>query len=243
MTTKFEDIKSQDDLDKAIRKATTQAVQEATTSLTEKNTELLGEVKTLKKKVVPEDELEGLRKTATDYETLKGEKMKGNEEYERLLNESKSQHATEIEKRDARIAKMDKQLRETLVSGKLTKALTTAKVNPGLLDAAITVLSSKVSVIEKDDKQIALVGDKTIPDYVKDWAESDEGKHFVLAGGGGGGGTGGDGSGGGSGGAEFEKFFDPKNVEFNKTEQAKVYKKDPKTYEQLSKKFAGGQDS
>lgn len=223
----------QKDVDSAVEKT----VKEATTTLTTKNTELLGELKTAKKAITPADEIERLKKVETDYEALKDDKMKGNSDYEKLLNTSKEQHGTELAGKDEIIASLNGQLNTTLVSDALTKALVSVKVNEGLMGAARTMLASQVSVIDQDGKKVALVGDKTIQQHVEDWAKSDEGKHFVLADQNGGGGSGGSGGGGG-GGTDNDKYFDPNNAEFNTTKQAEVYTKEgAPEYERLAEKF------
>lgn len=86
-----------------------------------------------------------------------------------------------------------------LIDNGLVSELTKHGVtNPISLKAAQAMLRSGVAISADGENRVAKVGDKTLSDYVKDWAASDEGKHFVTApansgGGANGGGTGGTG--------------------------------------------------
>lgn len=57
--------------------------------------------------------------------------------------------------------------------------------------AAMALLASQVKIEADGENRVAKVGDKALGDFVKEWAGSDEGKHFVAAPGNGGGGAGG----------------------------------------------------
>ena len=82
-----------------------------------------------------------------------------------------------------------------LADNGLSDALVKAGVNnPAHLKAVKALLQSQVQIVTEGDQRIAKVGDKSLADYVGEWAKSDEGKHFVSAannsGGGAHGGTG-----------------------------------------------------
>lgn len=66
-----------------------------------------------------------------------------------------------------------------------------------MLKAAQAMLRSNVQIEIDGDNRVAKFGDKALSEAIKEWAASDEGKHFVSAtvngGGGGTGGTGGTG--------------------------------------------------
>lgn len=68
-----------------------------------------------------------------------------------------------------------------LVDNGLTAALTAANVAPQYMDAAKAMLGSQVTVKQDGDKRIAVVGDKALGDFVKEWSQGDQGKHFVVA--------------------------------------------------------------
>lgn len=84
--------------------------------------------------------------------------------------------------------------RDLLVGGGLTQALVTANVAPKFLPAVTAMLKGKVEVKEVNGERQAFVGEKSLGDFIKEWSQGDEGKHYVEApangGGGAGGGTG-----------------------------------------------------
>lgn len=64
----------------------------------------------------------------------------------------------------------------------LTEGLAGINVtNPINLKAAKAMLAASVQVVTDGDKRITKVGDKTLAEHLKEWAASDEGKHFVAA--------------------------------------------------------------
>jgi len=69
-----------------------------------------------------------------------------------------------------------------LVDNGLVSELTKAGVtNPYHLKAAQALLKSQVQLVQDGETKLAKVGDKNLPDFVKEWANGDEGKHFVAA--------------------------------------------------------------
>lgn len=64
----------------------------------------------------------------------------------------------------------------------LTEALSSINVTNAInLKAAKAMLAAQVQVVTEGDKRITKVGDKALGDYLKEWANTDEGKHFVSA--------------------------------------------------------------
>ena len=76
-----------------------------------------------------------------------------------------------------------------MVENGLTEALLAANVAPQFVEAAKAMLGKGVTVATDGDTRKAVVGDKSLGDYVKEWAASDSGKHFVSAPANGGGGS------------------------------------------------------
>lgn len=87
--------------------------------------------------------------------------------------------------------------RNMLVESGLTSALVEANVAPQFMEAAKAMLGKAVTVKVDGDNRTPVVGDKSLGDYVKEWAASEAGKHFVTAPGNGGGGANGSPQGGG----------------------------------------------
>lgn len=84
--------------------------------------------------------------------------------------------------------------RQLLVDNGLVDALTKAGVTePVKLKAAKAMLTSGVQLVVDGDVRKAMIGDKPLSDAIKEWAGSDEGKHFVTAAQNAGGGAGGGG--------------------------------------------------
>jgi hypothetical protein len=79
--------------------------------------------------------------------------------------------------------------RKLLVENGLTDALTGANVAPQFMPAARALLEKQVEVKAEGDSRTAVVGDKSLSDFVKDWSQSDQGKVFIAAPANGGGGT------------------------------------------------------
>jgi hypothetical protein len=71
--------------------------------------------------------------------------------------------------------------RTMVVENGLTAALVENKVAPEFMDAAKALLSKGVAVKVDGDNRTAVVGDKPLGEHVKEWALSDQGKHFVTA--------------------------------------------------------------
>ena len=76
----------------------------------------------------------------------------------------------------------------------LTAALTGVKVASAFLPAVKALLAPKVVIKVEGDQRLPFVGDKSLGDFVTEWSQGDEGKHYVSANLNGGGGAGGGGN-------------------------------------------------
>lgn len=84
--------------------------------------------------------------------------------------------------------------RKLLLDTSLDAALSGVNVSPRYLKAARALLKEQAELVETDGKREVKIGDKALADAVKEWAGTDEGKHYIEApGNGGGGSTGGKG--------------------------------------------------
>jgi len=69
-----------------------------------------------------------------------------------------------------------------LVENGLSTALLEAGIKkPSYLKAAKAMLAGQVILTADGDKRVAMVGDKKLAEFIKDWAGGDEGKTFVDA--------------------------------------------------------------
>lgn len=218
-------------MDAETKKLIDDAVKEATSGLATKNKELLKDLKTTNEKFSKFDgvDIDSLMSAATELEKLKNDKMEKDGEYKQLLDKAKEEHALEIKKLQDDKASVEQKYVSNKKTGELARELAGIKVIPELLDVAITSLVDKVS-LDKEEKVIA--GDKPVADFVKDWAQTPVGKHFIMNGNSGGGGEGGDDSTNSN-----AKFFDKKHPEFSLTEQAKLANRNEAEYTALKKQY------
>lgn len=160
-------------------------IDQATEGLAKKRDELLGDQRKLKDdmKVLKDqiDEINAAKQKAEEEAAAKkGDVDTIRQNYEKKLK------ALE----DDKIA-LNGKLNSILIDGGLTDALAKANVSPVHMDLvkAYIKTSHKAEVIEKDGAPVAMIGDKPVSDFVKDWSQSDQGKHYVAAPNNGGGGA------------------------------------------------------
>jgi hypothetical protein len=155
-----------------VQEAIKKAVDDAVGPLVAKRDELLGEVKKLRKDsgIKPED----MERLEAELEQHKERATKAESEAKKFKTDAeKAAKALEAE------ATFNQRL---LVDNGLTDALTKAGVtNPAFLKAVKSTLASQMQVVTEGDQRVAKAGDKALADFVKEWATSDEGKHFVAA--------------------------------------------------------------
>ena len=68
-----------------------------------------------------------------------------------------------------------------LIDNGLTDELVKNGVAPQFLAATKAMFSSQAQIVAEGDTRTAKIGDKLVSDFVKEWAASDDGKHFVKA--------------------------------------------------------------
>ncbi len=205
---------TQDQLDKAIEKAVEKATGKFTTSLEKlktKNTELVTELQTARKKNA---DFEGFdpAEVKLALENAKAGERKALEdkgEYEKALKLANEQHATTVKDLTEKLEAASSGEKKLRTRTAIDNAMDEIKVAPGFKSAVRALHKSKISIIDQDGKPTAMVGDKSVTDYFKNWAETDEGKNFVGDNGAGGGGAGG---GGNQGGGENPYAKDTRNL-------------------------------
>ncbi len=142
----------------------------------------------------------------TENETLKATVNKATKDLKTIADErDKAVKTLETESTITLGMQRDRDLTEGLAAINVT--------NPINLKAAKAMLAAQVTVVTEGDKRITKVGDKPLADHLKEWAASDEGKHFVAAPNNSGGG----GNGGGNGNPALKTM---KRDEFTKLPQA-----------------------
>lgn len=185
--------------DPIVQDAIKAAVEAAVKPLADKRDELLGEVKKLRKEsaIKPED-LEAVEKERDELKTALTTAQKEAKTFSEAAKKADEALKTE--------ATFNHRL---LVENGLTDELTKAGVtNPAFLKAVKSTLASQVAVVVEGDTRIAKAGDKPLADFVKEWAASDEGKHFIAAPNNSGGG----GQGGGESGKDTSKMTSTQKI-------------------------------
>jgi phage I-like protein len=112
------------------------------------------------------------------------------------LSKSEKAYKADTEKLSKSLTEKDGALTKYLLDANLTDNLAKARVKPELMDAAKALLKMQATIKAENGEYSALIGDKPIGDFVKEWTGSDAGKHFVSADNNSGGGANGGGSNG-----------------------------------------------
>lgn len=172
-------------------------IAEAVDGLRQKNEQLLGEVKKLKKgRDIDPAEIQALESERDELRS----KLTAAEKAAKIATKD----AETIRKQLESEASFNQRL---LVDNGLTEALTKNGVtNPVHLKAAKALLMQGIKVELDGDNRVAKMGDKPLTDAITEWASGDEGKHFVAAPGNAGGGAAGGGAGNGGAGAAKGKL-------------------------------------
>lgn len=163
-----------------VKQAIADAVAEEVKGLKAKNTELIDQVKKLRKnaEIDPADmaaleaERDELKTKLTEQTKLAGKAAK------------------DLEAANKRATDLDAAFTGNLRDSALTEALAKANVtNPALMKAAKAMLAGAVQVVDENGTRVVKAGDKALTDYITEWAGGDDGKHFVTAPSGNGGGS------------------------------------------------------
>lgn len=197
-----------DQTDDKDQNATIEELRRSIVKLEEKNRELVAE-----KRRQGEGKID-----AAELERVEAERDKAREDLAAAQRELKTVSKT-AETATKALEAEKAHTNKLLVSDGLTKALAEAGVSdPKLQRAAAALLRTEhsIEVAIEGDARIAKVGDKALSEFVKSWAQGDDGKSFVAAPANGGGGA----TGGTGGGAKSWK-------EMTMTEQGQAYKENP----------------
>lgn len=123
------------------------------------------------------------------------------EELTSQLSKVQKESTKQIETLTKQLSEKEGAVSKYLIDSQLSDSLAKVGVKPEFMEAAKSLLKGQTTVKTDNGEYQALIGDKGIFDFVKEWSAGDSGKHFVQAPANSGGGAGGDG-GSGSGGAK-----------------------------------------
>lgn len=157
------------------KKALEDAVAAATNGLISKRDELLGEVRKLKAERGEADEVKA------ELDRLKEEKARKEGDFTTLEQRLKDTHAAELAKRDQQLTDQTAKINKLLIDNGLADALDAVNISPALKKAVTAMLREQVTVTELDGNLAAVVDNKPLNDFVKEWAGTDEGSAFVSA--------------------------------------------------------------
>jgi regulator of replication initiation timing len=147
------------------------AIDDAVAGLKAKNTELIGEVKKLRKgqEIDPED----FNRLKEDNDALA----------DKLAETQKAVKAAQTEAEKLKKAYADESgfTQKLLVDNGLTEALVKNGIAPQFLSAVKALFAGQTQVVTEGDSRSAKIGDKSLTEFVTDWSKTDEGKHFVAA--------------------------------------------------------------
>lgn len=181
-----------------------------------KNTELLDRLKKAREGGENSGEVDRLERELDEVRGKLNKAEADNRQAQR--DKEKAERAAATAEADR--AKENEFSRSLLIENGLTAALKEANVADELAAGAKALLGKDVSVKDAGDgKRELFVGDKSLGDYVKEWAASDAGKVYVKAPvNGGGGANNGTGQGGGS--KKLSEMTEAERIEMAKTNPA-----------------------
>jgi DNA repair exonuclease SbcCD ATPase subunit len=135
-----------------------------------KKNELLAELKTARKNAENSIDADKLQDKIESLETERDTLLKQQKENTKAL-----ETATKLLESESGFTS------KLLLDNGLTDALVKAGIAPQFLPAAKSLLSTQAKIIAEGDTRKAVIGDKELSAFVKEWTASDEGKHFVQA--------------------------------------------------------------
>lgn len=152
------------------------AIAEAKKGLEAKRDELLTEVKNLKAELRKTQDINPADLQAAEERAEKAEAA---------LKEAQGQVKALTTERDKAVKALESETgftQKLLIQDGLKSALLANGVkDEDFIDALSTKFAGAASVVVEGDVRKAMIGDKAVGDYVKEWAASDAGKKFVSA--------------------------------------------------------------
>lgn len=173
----IKELLESDEGKEAIKAAATAAAEEATKGLKSKNEELLGKLKKekedrdeLQKKI---DEAEEAKAKAEEEAVLKSGDI------EKITKQMEEKYNKLLDEKDTVLSETQTRLNKEVIDKGLTDALTQAGVAPQFIeDLRIAIKAKHKGEVTADG---ATLDGKPITDYVSEWSQSDQGKHYLSA--------------------------------------------------------------
>jgi hypothetical protein len=159
------------DITPEVQAAIDAAVEAATSGLKTKNQELLDK----NKKLMKGQEIDP--QTVVDLEA-QVDKLQGELS---ASQKSAKDSAKTLETLQGQLKAETGFTQKLLIDNGLTDELVKNGVAPQFLPAVKAMFAGQAQIVAEGDTRTAKIGDKSVSDFVKAWAVSDDGKHFVKA--------------------------------------------------------------
>lgn len=155
------------------------AAEKQVDGLKTKNDELLGKLG--KFKHIDPEMYEQLVEFKKEIDEGKRQKLLDDGDSEKIIEQMKSDHAKEIEKLTGERDGLSEENRKLIVSQSLSEAMSQAEIAGPYQEAFLALIGSKVAIADGEEGKRAVIGDKSVSDYVSEFVGTDTGKHFVKA--------------------------------------------------------------
>lgn len=208
-----------------------EALAKETEGLKAKRDELLGDLR--KAKDDKAELSERLQKLEDAQEAAERERAEAEGNVDQIREQVAKEYERKLEKKqkelDAANERAESELsqnRKLLIDNGLTDALTKANVAKDLIPAARARMKELgIELEDVEGQRQALIDGKPLSEYVSEWSQGDEGRHFVAAANNGGGGANGANGGGKA---------TPKLSDMTEAERKEYFQRDPEGFRQAA---------
>jgi len=156
-------------------------ITEQTEGLKNKNQELLGKNKKFKEE--RDSALSKITDLEEQNEELEAAKVQKTSDVEAALEKQAKKHQKQVEELTGRLTGSETQIKKLLVDNGLNDALIKADVAKEHIPAVTALLktTNNIEISSDDDTPVAMIGDKSLAEYVAEWSQGDMGKLYVSA--------------------------------------------------------------
>ena len=218
-----ENTYTQDEVDAQIK----EALAKETEGLKAKRDELLGDLRKAKDNNAELNER--LQKLEDAQESAERERAEAEGNVEQIREQVAKEYQRKLDRMQKDLEAAQQQYeaehgvnKKLLIDNGLTNALTQANVAKDLIPAArARIKELGIELEDIDGQRQAMIEGKPLSEYVSEWSQGDEGRHFVAAANNGGGGANGANGGGKA---------TPKLSDMNEAERVEYAKRDPEGF-------------
>lgn len=166
--------------------AVADAAAKEVSGLKSKNGELLEKMTGMKDRLksldgIDPEQYQQLVEFKNSIDEAERKKLMDGGDSEKIIEQMKNDHASERESLVAERDALKEENRKLVIGQAMSEAMAQAEIAGPFQEAFMAMLSNKIAVSEDDEGKHAVVGDKTVAEYVEEFVGSDAGKHFVKA--------------------------------------------------------------